>query len=405
MAFALEGVRVLDLSQFLSGPRCTQILSDMGAEVIKLEPPGHGETLRLMLSPILGMDRILSNWHRNKMGITLDIRHPRGQELYWRLAGCCDVVVENLAPGLMERLGLGWEEHRRRFPGLIYCSITGFGQSGPYSERLAFDLIAQASGGIMYAQKTPHMTPGVFFGDFVSGAFAAIGILQALIARARTGEGQRVDISMQDVMYFHNFRAFDWRSTQDIRHKVKETLEEGLDEVFTSQERPFPCWYSYPVKDGYVACVILTDRQWDDFVVKVLNRPDLSTQNPMYSNFILRLKARDQYLETFREWFSTKSAREAEQTLAQHRIPCSTVNDLQQVNSDPQLEARQMYEFVEHPSYGRIPVVGIPVKLSATHGKVHSPAPDLGQHNRDVYSGLLGLTEQELEALRKDRVI
>lgn len=405
MASALEGIRILDLSQFLSGPRCTQILADMGAEVIKLEPPTHGETLRLMLSPIPGMDRILSNWHRNKKGITLDIRSPKGQEIYWRLAGCCDVVVENLAPGLMERIGLGWEEHRRRYPRIICCSIKGFGQSGPYSQRLAFDLIAQASGGIMYAQKTPHMTPGVFFGDFVSGAYGAIGILQALIARSRTGEGQVVDISMQDVMYFHNFRAFDSRSTQDIRHTVRDTLGESLDEVLTSQERPFPCWYSYPVKDGHVACVILTDRQWNDFVVKVLERPDLSTENPLYSNFILRLKARDQYLGTFREWFSKKSAKEAEQILAENRIPCSIVKDLEQVNSDPQLKARQMYEFVEHPGYGKVPVVGIPVKLSKTPGKVHSPAPDLGQHNSEVYQGLLGLTEQELDELRKEKVI
>lgn len=405
MASALEGIRVLDLSQFLSGPRCTQILADMGAEVIKLEPPGHGETLRLMLSPIPGMDRILSNWHRNKKGITLDIRSPKGQELYWRLAGCCDVVVENLAPGLMERIGLGWEEHQRRYPKIICCSIKGFGQSGHYSERLAFDLIAQASGGIMYAQKTPHMTPGVFFGDFVSGAYGAIGILQALIARSRTGEGQVVDISMQDVMYFHNFRAFDWRSTQDISETVRDTLGESLDEVLTSQERPFPCWYSYQVKDGYVACVILTDRQWNDFVVKVLERPDLSTENPLYSNFILRLKARDKYLEIFREWFSKRSAQEAEQILAENRIPCSIVKDLEQVNNDPQLKARQMYEFVDHPWYGNIPVVGIPVKLSDTPGKVQSPAPDLGQHNSEVYQGLLGLTEQELDVLRKEKVI
>lgn len=405
MAFALEGIRILDLSQFLSGPRCTQILADMGAEVIKLEPPGHGETLRLMLSPIPGMDRILSNWHRNKRGITLDIRDPRGRELYWRLAGCSDVVVENLAPDFMERMGLGWEEHSARYPGLIYCSIKGFGQSGPFRERLAFDLIAQASGGIMYAQKTPHMTPGVFFGDFVSGAFAAIGILQALVARSRTGQGQLVDISMQDVMYFHNFRAFDWRSTQDIRHRVRETLGESLDEVLTSQERPFPCWYSYPVKDGHVACVILTDRQWNEFVVKVLGHPELSTENPRYSNFVLRLKARDEYLEKFKEWFSNRTAREVEQILAHHRIPCSIVKDLEQVNSDPQLEARQMYEFVEHPGYGRIPVVGISVKLSQTPGKVRSPAPELGQHNKEIYSGLLGLTEQELEELKKEKVI
>ncbi|MEJ5377511.1 MAG: CoA transferase [bacterium] len=405
MASALEGIRVLDLSQFLSGPRCTQILADMGAEVIKLEPPGHGETLRLMLSPIPGMDRILSNWHRNKKGITLDIRHPRGKELYWRLAAASDVVVENLAPGLMNRLGLGWEEHRARLPRLIYCSITGFGQSGPYSGRLAFDLIAQASGGIMYAQKTPHMTPGVFFGDFVSGAFAAIGILQALIARSRTGEGQLVDISMQDVMYFHNFRAFDWRSTQDIREKVKETLGENLDDVLTSQEKPFPCWYSYPVKDGHVACVILTDRQWNDFVSKVLDRPDLCTENPRFSNFIFRLRAREEYLEVFRQWFSQRSAQEVERILNENRIPCSIVKDLEQVNHDPQLKARQMHEFVEHPQYGRIPVVGIPIKLSFTPGKIHSAAPALGQHNEEVYGELLQLGREEIEKLSQEGVI
>ncbi len=405
MASALEGIRILDLSQFLSGPRCTQILADMGAEVIKLEPPGHGETLRLMLSPIAGMDRILSNWHRNKKGITLDIKHPMGQELYWRLAGHADVVVENLTPGLMERLGLGWEEHLRRYPKLIYCSIKGFGQSGPYSDRLAFDLIAQASGGIMYAQKTPHMTPGVFFGDFVSGAYGAIGILQALIARSRTGEGQVVDISMQDVMYFHNFRAFDWRSTQEIRQNVRDILGESLDEVLTSQEKPFPCWYSYRVKDGYVACVILTDRQWDAFVVEVLGRPDLSTRNPRYSNFIFRLKAREDYLETFLEWFSGRNAKEVEDTLTRHRIPCSIVKDLEQVNQDPQLQARQMCEILEHPRYGEVPIVGIPIKLSKTPGALNSPAPDLGEHNQEIYGGLLGLVEQELEELRREKVI
>ncbi len=206
-------------------------------------------------------------------------------------------------------------------------------------------------------------------------------------------------------MYFHNFRAFDWRSTQDIREKVKETLGENLDDVLTSQERPFPCWYSYPVKDGHVACVILTDRQWNDFVSKVLDRPDLCTENPRFSNFIFRLKAREEYFEVFTQWFSQRSAQEAERILNQNRIPCSIVKDLEQVNHDPQLKARQMHEFVEHPQYGRIPVVGIPIKLSLTPGKIHSAAPALGQNNKEVYGELLQLSREEIEKLSQEGII
>jgi crotonobetainyl-CoA:carnitine CoA-transferase CaiB-like acyl-CoA transferase len=405
MAGALEGIRVMDLSQFLSGPRCAQMLGDMGADVIKVEPPLWGETLRLMLSPIPGMDRALSNWNRNKRGITLNIRNPRGQEIYWKLMAQTDVVVENFAPGFMERLGLGWEEHHRRNPRLIYCSITGFGRNGPYAERVAFDLIAQASGGIMFAQKTPHMTPGVFFGDFVSGAFAALGILQALMARERTDRGQLVDISMQDVMYFHNFRALDARSTQGIREAIESTLGQSFDDVLTSDERPFPCWYSYPVRDGYVACVILTDRQWDNMVEKVMNRPDLSTRNPKYSNLILRLKNRDDYLQEFKEWFSQRTPHEVERVMVEQKIPCSVVKNLEQVNMDPQLTARDMHMEVDHPRYGPVPVPGTPIKLSDTPNEIRQAAPDLGQHNTEVYGELLGLTEGEVRLLQEQGIL
>jgi crotonobetainyl-CoA:carnitine CoA-transferase CaiB-like acyl-CoA transferase len=405
MGSALEGIRVLDLSQFLSGPRCTQILADMGADVIKLEPPVWGETLRLMLSPIPGMDRALSNWNRNKRGITLDIRDPRGKEIYWQLAERVDVVVENFAPGFMDRLGLGWEEHHRRNPRLIYCSITGFGRNGPCAERVAFDLIAQASGGIMFAQKTPHMTPGVFFGDFVSGAYAALGVLQAILARARTDQGQLVDISMQDVMYFHNFRALDVRTTQGIHESIQSTLGQSFDDVLTGEEHPFPCWYSYPARGGYVACVILTDRQWDNMVENVMKRPDLATRNPKYSNLIMRLKHRDDYLQEFKEWFSQRTPHEVERILVEQRIPCSVVKDLEQVNSDPQLRARDMHMEVVHARYGPVPVPGTPIKLSDTPNEIRDAAPDLGQHNAEVYGELLGLTEGEVQILRDQGIL
>ena len=402
---ALEGLKVLDLSQFLSGPRCAQLLGDMGADVIKLEPPIWGETMRLMLSPIAGMDRALSNWNRNKRGITLDLRNPKGREIYWDLVDKVDVVVENYAPGMMDKLGLSWEEHQRRNPRLIYCSIMGFGKTGPYKDRVAFDLIAQASGGIMFAQKTPHMTPGVFFGDFVGGAYAAIGILEAVLVRQKSGRGQLVDISMQDVMYFHNYRALDSKSAEPIRDHIEKTIGEPMDDVITSEERPFPCWYSYKVKDGYVAIVMLTDRQWDDAMIKIMNKPDITTRNPKFANVVERVKSRDEYLPLFQEWFSKRTAAEVEKAMVECKIPCSIVNNLDQANSDPQLASRDMHLEVEHPRYGKIPTPGIPIKLSETPGKINSASPDLGQHNTEVYKELLGMSEADVEQLIKENVI
>lgn len=404
MAQALEGIRVLDLSQFLSGPRCGQLLGDMGADVIKIEPPGFGETMRLFVLPIKGMDRALSNWNRNKRGITLNIRHPKGQKLYWKLVEQSDVVIENLAPGLMDRLGLGWEEHRKRNPKIIMCIITGFGQTGPHKDRVAFDLIAQASGGIMHAQKMQDRTPGVFFGDFVGGAYGAVGILQALIARGKTGRGQLVDISMQDVMYFHNMLALDKRITETITESVQESLGEEMADVMTSENRPFPCWYSYKARDGHVAVVILTDRQWDVFM-DLIDRPDIKTSNPKYSNLIARVRIRETYAPDFQKWFTGKSAGEIEKILVENKIPCSIVKTLKDVNVDEQLEARGMHAFIEHPRYGKIPTVGIPIRLSDTPGKIRCAAPDLGQHNEEIYRELCGLTPDDLKLLKTEGAI
>lgn len=401
----LDGIKILDLSQFLSGPRCTQLLAEMGADVIKLEPPLWGETMRLMLSPIPGMDRALSNWNRNKRGITLDIRNPKGREIYWKLIDKMDVIVENFAPGTMDKIGLTWEEHHKRNPKLIYCSITGFGRTGPYKDRVAFDLIAQASGGIMFAQKTPHMTPGVFFGDFVGGAYGTIGVLEAIIARGKTGVGQLVDISMQDVMYYHNFRALEHLAAESIKGDIEAALGEAMDDVITSDKRPFPCWYSYPVENGYVACVILTDRQWDDFVNEIMKRPDLSRKNPRYANVVARVKSRDDYIDDFRNWFSDKTAEEIESIMVRYKIPCSIVKTLDQVNQDPQLEERGMHSSVIHPRHGKIPTPGIPIKLSDTPGELRCASPDLGQHNSEVYAEYLNLSASDVEAMKKEGII
>ena len=235
MNFSLEGLRVLDLSMFLSGPRASQILADLGAEVVKVEPPS-GETMRLWMMLIPDQEESMTHWHRNKKGISLDIRNPEGARILRQLVVHFDALIENLAPGTMEKCGLGYDDLKTINPGLIYCSISGFGKRSPNSRRVAFDIIAQATGGIMAAQGVRHRSPGVFFGDLVSGAYASIGILAALRHREHTGQGQLVDVSMQDVMYFHNFRAMQVRMQKDPE-RIAEARGGTFEDLFTSEER------------------------------------------------------------------------------------------------------------------------------------------------------------------------
>ena len=258
MNMCLEGIRVLDLSMFLSGPRASQILADFGAEVVKLEPPS-GETMRIWMKLIPDQEESMTHWHRNKKGISLDIRNPEGAKILRELVAHFDVLIENLAPGTMEKRGLGYDDLKTVNPGLIYCSISGFGKDSPNSHRVAFDIISQATGGIMAAQRVKHRSPGVFFGDLVSGAYAAIGILSALRFRDQSGEGQFIDISMQDVMYFHNFRAMQVRMQKDPE-RVAEVMGGTFEDLFTGEEG-LPFRRPFQAKDGYVAVVFLTDRQ------------------------------------------------------------------------------------------------------------------------------------------------
>jgi crotonobetainyl-CoA:carnitine CoA-transferase CaiB-like acyl-CoA transferase len=244
---ALEGIRVIDVSQYLSGPRCTQILADLGAEVIKVEPP-QGEALRILMAFNPKTERGYSVINRNKKGITLNIFTEKGAEILKKLVQKADVFVENYTPGVLDRYGIGYKALSEVNPSLIYGSISGFGYTGPYSFRQAFDIIGQATGGIMDAMRRPDKPPTVFFADLVSGAYLAIGILSALIARSKTGKGQMVDISMQDVMYFHNYRAqirraFGAELTDEVMNQFGITPESLMDE-----NRRVAFWNVYKAK-------------------------------------------------------------------------------------------------------------------------------------------------------------
>ncbi len=403
MALPLEGIKVLDLSQFLSGPRCTQLLADFGAEVVKLEPP-IGEAMRLLMLPVKGMDRSLSNWNRNKKGITLDIRHPKGKELFLKLVPHFDVLVENLAPKTLDKLGVGYDQLSKIHPQLIYCSISGFGREGPKSERVAFDLIAQATAGILSAMGIPDRVHPVFFGDLVSGAYAAFAILVALFHRQRTGEGQLIDVSMQDVMYFHNFLAIDKRSVE--QGKLKEPLEKAMGGTFTDffqGRKGAPFWNIYQARDGYIAIVFLTDAQWKR-ICGIIGHPELA-EDPRFANVILRVKHREEYRHYFQEWVEKYTVAEVEKILVENRIPCGIVANAEQVNKDPHLIARGMITWCQDPIYGKVAVPGIPIKLSRSPGEIQRSAPHLGEHNQEIFQKYLGLNEKDLEELKKEKII
>lgn len=403
MEQALKGVKVLDLSQFLSGPRCTQLLADFGAEVVKLEPP-LGEGMRWLMAPVPGLDRSLSNWHRSKKDITLEIRNPKGQEMIKKMIPHFNVLVENLAPGTLDKCGLGYNELSKLNKGLIFCSITGFGATGPKSDRVAFDVIAQATSGVLFAMGIPDRVHPVFIGDLVSGAYCAYAIMLALRHRDRTGEGQFVDVSMQDVCYYQNYRAINKRATEPIEDKLSNAVGGTFDDFFSGdRKKAVPFWFIYHAKDGFIAIVFLTDAQWKK-ICKIIGRPELA-DDPRYANIIARTKNREEYRQVIAEWMAAHTVKEIKKVLVENRIPCGPVASTDEVNHDPHLAARGMTAWVDDPVYGKVAIPGLAFKLSKSPGEIKSSAPRLGQHNQEIYQELLGLTQKDLEALKKEGVI
>lgn len=397
----LEGVVVLDLSQFLSGPRCAQILALFGARVIKVETP-VGDTMRLLMQ-MMGAERALSTIHQNKESVVIDWRIPEGATVVRELAKHADVFVENFAKDVMKRAGLGYDELSTDNPRLIYVSITGFGHTGPLSHRTAFDIIAQATGGIMWAQGQPHKPPGVFFGDLVSGAYAALGVLAALLHRQKTGLGQHIDISMQDVMYFHNFWAFAHKANKPHQNVLKNILGRDLISFLTDPEHPVPFWNSYRAKDGYIVIVALTDRQWNK-LMEIIGKPEL-VDDERFNNIVGRIRNSDDGVRLISEWVSHRSVDEVEEILSQARIPCGKVKNFEELFSDPQLQERGMFVKIEHPELGTIDSCGFPVKMSGYDAKVESGCPRLGQDTEKVLKEFLGYDDNRISELKEKGVI
>ena len=391
----LEGIKVTDVTQFISGSRCTQILADMGAEVVKVEPP-QGDTMRMIFNLTPGAERNYSVLNRNKYGIAVDMREPEGREVVLRLATMSDIFVHNLIPGYLEKQGLGYEDIRSRRNDILYATISGFGAVGVAPERAAFDIIAQATGGQFWNDQDTLLVPDNYWGDLMTGAYAAVSILLALIHRMKTGRGQYIDISMQDVMYYNNYRAMMDKALKPIVADVEKRLGRRPEDVLNSSDR-MPFYGFFKAKDGKVAIVSLTGRQWKD-LTEIIGRPEMA-EDPKFSNLIAQIHNHEEAVELIEEWTTGRTSQEIISILERKKIPCGIAYTSAQVNDDENLKQREMFRRVHHEKYGDIDIPGFPFKFSDASGSIRMPAPGLGEHSRFILEQWLGYTSEEVRAL------
>jgi crotonobetainyl-CoA:carnitine CoA-transferase CaiB-like acyl-CoA transferase len=393
----LEGIRVIDITQFIAGSRCTQILADMGAEVVKVEPP-EGDTLRILFNLTPGAERNYSVLNRNKYGLAVDMHKPAGRQIILRLAAVSDILIHNLIPGTLEKLGLGYDDIRSQRENIIYTAISGFGSFGKAPERAAFDIIAQATGGQFWNSREQFQVPDNYWGDFMAGAYAAIAILLALIQRMKTGRGQYIDISMQDVMYFNNYRALMDKALGPAMAAIEKRLGRRPRDVLNSADR-MPFYGFFKTNDGKVAIVSTTARQWKA-LAEIIGHPEMST-DPRFDNLIAQIHNHEEAVRLIEEWTSARTAREVIAALERKRIPCGIAYTLEEVNTDENLKQRGMFQQVHHEQYGDINIPGLPFKFSAAEGNIRMPAPGLGEHSRMILEQWLGYTADEIDKLDK----
>lgn len=394
---ALQDIVVLDLTRVLAGPYCTMMLADFGADVIKIEIPVKGDDTRGMGPFVNGSSLYYANVNRNKKSVTLNLKDPKGKEMFLALVKKADVVVENYRPGVMDRMGLGYEVLKEANERIIYAAVSGFGSYGRCSARPGYDIIAQAYGGLMSITGEPDGEPlrvGTAIGDVLGGMNLTIGILTALHARGLSGKGQRVDVALVD--------------------SVVSSLETGTQRYFASGKLPrrignryasaYP-YDSFKAKDGNFVIGCGNDKLFNLLCTKVLHREDLLT-DPRFLSNALRCENHAALKVEVEKWSTTLTKEEAYEDINAAGVPASPINDLYQVSHDPHIvEDREMFIPVKHPVIGDMRVNGNPVKLLDMMPEVRTCAPALGQHNEEIYGQLLGMDKAQLEALEEDHVI
>jgi crotonobetainyl-CoA:carnitine CoA-transferase CaiB-like acyl-CoA transferase len=401
MEQALSDVTVLDLGQVIAMPFCTMLLADMGARVIKVESRERGrERQSLGIKRKRGgvEERVPAAQYRdrNKLAITLELKTPRGVELFKELAKRSDVVTENFSVGTLERLGLGYEDLRRIKPDIVYASITAFGQHGPYAAQRGYDMLAQAISGYMSITGFPDNPPtrsGQSISDYYAGMLCAFSIVSAVHYRNRTGKGQRIDLALLDSLVV----ALD---NLGERYTVGgEVLTRAGNVSFGGSSSGV-----YPTTDGHVAIAAgASDAVWRRFC-EIIGRSDL-TRDPRFAAAAARRDRRDEVAAIIQGWTEQRSKAAVVRTLSTGGVPAAPVNNVAEMVADPQVQAREMFVELDHPTYGKVKTTGTPLKLSETPGRVRWLAPQPGEHNEDVFVGLLGYSRDDLARWRGEGVI
>jgi formyl-CoA transferase len=393
----LTGLRVIELGTLLAGPFCGQLLGDLGAEIIKVEPPVQGDPLRVwgrekahgksLWWPVVG---------RNKRSITLDLRQAEGQELLKTLVAKADFLLENFRPGTMEKWGCGYEQLAKLNPRLIMIRVSGFGQTGPYAGRAGFGAIGEAMGGLRYVVGDPGSPParvGISIGDSLAATFACVGALAALHYRDVTGRGQVIDSAIyESVLAMMESLITEY----DKAGFVRERSGSILPHIAPSNV--------YPTRDGEMLLIAANQDTVFGRLAEAMNRPELA-RDPRYATHVARGIHQAELDALVAEWTATLAAEELLQRLAEHGVPSGRIYRAPEMLRDPHFKARAAIVSVPHPDFGELRMQNVVPKLSETPGGIRSPSPQLGEHNEATYLGLLGMSAERYEKLKQSKVI
>ena len=397
MPQALADLKVLDLSRVLAMPYCSMMLGDLGAEIIRVERPGVGDETRHWGPPWVGeLSAYYLCTNRNKKGITVDLKKKEGQEIIRRLAEKSDILLENFLPGDLAKMNLGYENIKALNPGIIYASVTGYGQSGPYRDQPGFDFILQAQGGLMSIigeEEGPPMKVGVAIVDITAGLFACSAILAALHYREKSGVGQHIDMALLDAQVA-------WLANQASNYLVSGKVPRRMGNAHPN----IVPYETFPAKDGiYIALGVGNDNQWRKFCR--LAGIEQLMDDPQYATNPKRVENREKLVPLLREVFLRKDSGEWLKLLGEAEIPVGPINTIDRVFADPQVLARQMLVEMEHPKVGKFMVVGSPLKLSETPAQYRIPPPLLGEHTEEVLRNVLGYDKEKIARLREAKAI
>lgn len=393
MDHVLSGIRVLDFSQVLAGPFCTMNLADFGAEVIKVERPGTGDGSRIFGPLVNGNSGYYALVNRGKKGVAIDLK--KGRDVIHDMVKSCDIVVENFKPGVMAKLGLGYEDLKKVNPRIIYCSISGFGQTSPMRDLPAYDIVAQGMSGMMSITGYPDTPParvGSSLGDVSAGLYAVTGIMMALYYRERTGQGQYVDIAMLD-------SVFAFIETNVVRHTIG-----GVHPTRVGARHPLSAPFDiYRCKDAYVIIAVASDPHFAK-LCEMIGRPDLA-RDPRFDSDPHRSENDVALKEILESFLKDYTVAEAMEMMRQRSIPCGPLCTVDEACQNPSILERDMLVEVDQPGMGTIKITGNPMKLSATPPDAKHAAPLLGQDTVQVLRDIFGYSGEQIKQLRANQII